>query len=123
MSDKEVTDFSDDDDISDPNFSPTVGRKDKGDDPLDDDPSTSKKRRIARPVENQSEKSQLVEEAPLLFQKYFTLVEKVSVRVSLMQNNRPLHYRGKANTFPLQYCIVASPIGLKFSVLVKDEMR
>ena len=29
-----------------------------------------------------------------------------------------MHYRGKASTFPLQDCTVASPIGLKFSLLV-----
>ena len=32
--------------------------------------------------------------------------------------NRPVHYSGKASTFPLQYCIVASPIRLKFFLLV-----
>ena len=35
-----------------------------------------------------------------------------------LRKNRPVHYRGKASTFPLQYYTVASPIGLKFSLLV-----
>jgi len=43
--------------------------------------------------------------------KYSLNTSATFVEATLFLKNRPVHYRGKASTFPLQYCIVASPIG------------